>query len=64
MMAELGNPATGGATNVAAFDQSGSRLWSVTLNSNWLIVQIGGESERHILEIDETGGVPIQNIAG
>ena len=64
VMAELGNPATGGATNVAAFDQSGSRLWSVTLNSNWLIVQIGGESERHILEIDETGGVPIQNIAG
>ena len=53
VMAELGNPATGGATNVAAFDQSGSRLWSVTLNSNWLIVQIGGESERHILEIDE-----------
>lgn len=45
-------------------DQSGSRLWSVTLNSNWLIVQIGGESERHILEIDETGGMPIQNIAG
>lgn len=64
VMAELGNPATGGATNVVAFDQSGSRLWSVTLNSNWLIVQIGGESERHILEIDETGGVPIQNIAG
>lgn len=64
VMAELGNPATGGATNVAAFDQSGSRLWSVTLNSNWLIVQIGGESERHILEIDETGGMPIQNIAG
>ena len=32
VMAELGNPATGGATNVAAFDQSGSRLWSVTLN--------------------------------
>lgn len=64
VMAELGNPATGGATNVAAFDQSGSRLWSVTLNSNWLIVQIGGESERHILEIDETSGVPIQNIAG
>ena len=64
VMAELGNPATGGATNVAAFDQSGSRLWSVTLNSNWLIVQIGGESERHILEIDETDGVPIQNIAG
>lgn len=64
VMAELGNPATGGATNVAAFDQSGSRLWSVTLNNNWLIVQIGGESERHILEIDETSGVPIQNIAG
>ena len=64
VMAELGNPATGGATNVAAFDQSGSRLWSVTLNSNWLIVQIGGESERHILEIDETSGMPIQNIAG
>ena len=49
---------------MAAFDQSGSRLWSVTLNSNWLIVQIGGESERHILEIDETSGMPIQNIAG
>ena len=37
---------------------------SETLNSNWLIVQSGGESERHILEIDETSGMPIQNIAG
>ena len=63
VMNELGNPATGGATNVAAFDRNGNRLWSVTLNSNWLIVQVSGDNSRRILEINEADTAPIQNIA-
>ena len=63
VMEEMGNPATGGATNVAAFDRNGNRLWSITLNSNWLIVQVAGDSSRRILEIDETDAMPVQNIA-
>lgn len=63
VMNELGNPVTGGATNVAAFDRNGNRLWSVTLNSNWLIVQVSGDNSRRILEINEADTAPIQNIA-
>ena len=63
VMDELGNPATGGATNVAAFDKNGNRLWSITLNSNWLIVQVAGDDSRRILEINEADAAPIQNIA-
>ena len=63
VMEEMGNPATGGATNVAAFDRNGNRLWSITLNSNWLIVQVAGDSSRRILEIDEADAMPVQNIA-
>lgn len=63
VMDELGNPATGGATNVAAFDRNGNRLWSVTLNSNWLIVQVSGDNSWRILEINEADTAPIQNIA-
>ena len=63
VMNELGNPATGGATNVAAFDRNGNRLWCVTLNSNWLIVQVSGDNSRRILEINEADTAPIQNIA-
>ena len=63
VMNELGNPATGGATNVVAFDRNGNRLWSVTLNSNWLIVQVSGDNSRRILEINEADTAPIQNIA-
>ena len=64
VMDEPGNPATGGATNVAAFDKNGNRLWSITLNSNWLIVQVAGDDSRRILEINEADAAPIQNIAG
>ena len=59
VMDELGNP----ATNVAAFDKNGNRLWSITLNSNWLIVQVAGDDSRRILEINEADAAPIQNIA-
>ena len=64
VMAELGNPATGGATNMAAFDQNGNRLWSATLNTNWLIVRIAGDNTGHILEINESDATPISDIAG
>ncbi len=63
VMDELGNPATGGATHVAAFDRSGNRLWVVTLNCDWLIVQLSANSLRFILEIDWADAAPIQNIA-
>lgn len=63
VMEELGNPATGGSTHVAAFDINGNRLWSVTLNSNWLMVKVAGDDSWRILEIDEQDAMPIQNIA-
>ena len=48
---------------MAAFDINGNRLWSVTLNSNWLMVKVAGDDSWRILEIDEQDAMPIQNIA-
>lgn len=54
MEKQPGNPATGSTPcNVAAFDANGNRLWCVSLNSDWMFVNVGNDAVSHLLSIDE-----------
>ena len=63
VMDEPRNPATGGATNVVAFDRDGNFMWGVTLAVDWLFVQVAGDTSMRILEINEADAAPIYQIA-
>ena len=64
VLQDVGNPPTGGSTNIIAYGADGSPLWKATVNESWLIVRAGGDATPRIFGIEGQQVQAIGNIAG
>jgi len=51
IMEKMGNPPTGGDTNIIAYDSSGTERWRLAINSSWFTVCMSGDDTPRLFSI-------------
>lgn len=64
VLGSIGNPPTGGDTNIIAYDSEEAELWRVTVNSVWLIVRMPGDSTPRLFGVKGQKVWPVLEICG